>query len=210
MEQTNNCIIFGRQFSSPVMKGMMACSLDVVANEAARTNTILWAGAVSDDELASATRTGAAVIRVIKCNQDTEKLIKAVKHDEVFGAFAYAMNAGFDFDMGTPEDKANKIKESTEIEAIQEEMWEIASKSTLPWIALGIRSVREAGECIRAGAEGVFISHHVSAKKVLPQIKAVFGDDVAIFVRCDGTTDITVDEAIEMGACAICVSRPNK
>ena len=76
-------------------------------------------------------------------------------------------------------------------------------------------SRRDAERCLGAGAQGLVISHHnnrieyaLPPLALLPEIAAMAGKNVPVFVDCEIRTGMDAFKALSLGAAGVCIGRP--
>jgi isopentenyl diphosphate isomerase/L-lactate dehydrogenase-like FMN-dependent dehydrogenase len=79
----------------------------------------------------------------------------------------------------------------------------------------GVLSTKDAGKCLGAGAAGLLLSHHnnrigyaVPPAAILPEVAALTGGQVPVFVDCGIQTGLDAFKMLALGAAGVCIGRP--
>ena len=210
--------LFGETFDTPIMTAVLS-HLDnsapngmvVYARAAAMSNAVHWVGMGDEGELEAVLAIGAKTIKVIKPHADNAVVIRKIEHAVKAGCFAigmdidHAFNAagGYDNVFGLPM-KAKSVKELAEFVRI----------AGVPFIAKGVLSAHDAEKCLEAGCAGIVVSHHhgmmpfsVPPLMVLPEILAVTGGKIPVFVDCGIVSGMDAYKCLALGATAVSVGR---
>lgn len=126
------------------------------------------------------------------------------------GCFAFAMDID---SAGLPH--AGKST-SRMVLKTQEDLSQIASWSSVPFIVKGIMTPESAKKVANAGVYGIVVSNHggrvledaLSTAEVLPAIRTAVGDQVKIFVDGGIRTGADVFKMLALGADAVLIGRP--
>jgi 4-hydroxymandelate oxidase len=97
-----------------------------------------------------------------------------------------------------------------------DELAEIAAHVSVPFILKGIMTAEGAKKAAQSGAYGIVVSNHggrvidntPATLEVLPEIKAIFGSELKIFVDGGIRTGYDVFKALALGADAVLIGRP--
>ncbi|HEX2986268.1 MAG TPA: alpha-hydroxy-acid oxidizing protein [Caproiciproducens sp.] len=97
-----------------------------------------------------------------------------------------------------------------------EELSEIVSHCSVPFVVKGIMTVQGAEKAANSGAYGIVVSNHggrvidntPATAQVLPQIKAAVGKKMRLFVDGGIRTGYDVFKALALGADAVLIGRP--
>ena len=210
--------LFRESFDTPIMTAALS-HLDnsapdgmvVYASAAAMSNAVHWVGMGDEGELEAVLATGAKTIKVIKPHADNAVVIRKIEHAVKAGCFAvgmdidHAFNAagGYDNVFGLPM-MAKSVKELAEFVRI----------AGVPFIAKGVLSAHDAEKCLEAGCAGIVVSHHhgmmpfsVPPLMVLPEILAVTGGKIPVFVDCGIVSGMDAYKCLALGATAVSVGR---
>ena len=212
--------LYGETFSSPVMtaalshltqlgSGGMAKGIALGAKEA---GCVMWYGAAEEEEIEMLAGTGVRLIEIIKPYQNRDLIYKKIEHARKLGLLA----VGIDIDHPYAEDGSPDIVDGEVLKTLTtDELAGIVSSAGLPLIAKGVLSLYDAEECLKAGVQGMVLSHHNNRIEyalpplfLLPEIAKMAGEDVPVFV--DGMIQSGMDafKAIALGAKGVCVGRP--
>jgi len=211
--------LFGEKFSTPIMTAALSHmdkqhpnGMAEIAKGAYAANAVMWAGMGSPEELDRITATGAKTIKIIKPDIDNDVILKNIAHAEKCGCIAlgvdidHAFNWKGEYDNVVGEQMAGKTLE---------EIAGFVRATKLPFIIKGVLSVTDTIKCIRAGVQGIVVSHHHGIQEfaipplmVLPEIKkAVASDSMKIFVDCSVESGMDAFKSIALGAHAVSVGR---
>ncbi len=214
--------LFGKTFATPIMLGGMAAmvpglhegGMAEMARGVKEAGGVFWSGYIPDEDFAEAVKTGVSAIRIIKPLRDNEAILEAIRHDEECGALAFAIDIDHGFDdygeyhPAVPHGYGELSPKSAK------ELAMFADSTSLPFIAKGILSVRDALLAVEAGAKGLLLSHHkgeypyaVPPLKVLPEIRKAVGGKVKIFVDCGIVSGMDAFKALALGADGVCAAR---
>lgn len=223
VEPSLKTIIFGEEFSSPIMMPAFSHLNKVLKNgkkpmleyaKAARDLRIVnWVGMEPDEEYAEIAAEGARTVRIIKPFADHGVILEQIRFAIEHGAIAVGVdidhvpgtNGRYDIVDGLPLGPVllSDLKEY------------VKAAGNTPFIAKGVLSVQDALKCKDAGCAGIVISHHhgripfgVAPLMVLPKIKvALAGSGISLFVDCGIDTGYDAYKALALGADAVSVGR---
>lgn len=223
MNSTNPCLetsLYGRKFPSPIMTAalshldhfMFEGATKAYAEGTAKAGSILWLGMAPEEEVEMCAATGASMIEIIKPYTNRDLIYKKIRHAEKAGLLA----VGVDIDHPFAEDGSPDVVDGDEMTAIMtEELKEICASTSLPIIVKGVLSIYDALESVKAGAQGLVISHHnnrieyaLPPLMALPEIRSAVGKQIPIFVDGDIRTGMDAFKALALGADAVCIGRP--
>lgn len=212
--------LYGETFSSPIMTAAlshldhmgergMARGIALGAKEA---GCVMWYGAAEAEEIEMLAGTGVRLIEIIKPYQNRDLIFKKIEHAQKLGLLA----VGIDIDHPYAEDGSPDIVDDEPMKTLTTgELAEIVSSASLPLIAKGVLSRYDAEESLKAGVKGMVLSHHnnrieyaIPPLYLLPEIAALAGPDVPVFV--DGMIQSGMDafKALALGAKGVCIGRP--
>jgi len=210
--------LFGETFDTPVMTAALSHlgntapdGMAIYAKAAAASNTLHWVGMGDESELEAVLATGARTVKIIKPHADNAVVIRKIEHAVKAGCIAVGMDidhsfnaaGGYDSVFGLP----MKAKSA-------QELAEFVSIAGVPFIAKGVLSAHDAEKCLKAGCAGLVVSHHhgmmpysVPPLMVLPEILAVTGGEIPVFVDCGIESGMDAYKCLALGAAAVSVGR---
>lgn len=214
--------LWGRTFSSPIMTPAFSHlnkalkngrkPMEEYAQAAKNLNLVNWVGMEPDDEFQSILNTGAATVRIIKPFADHQLILDQIHFAEKNGAFA----VGIDIDHSIGTNGSYDNVDGNPLGPITaEDLKTFVNSTSLPFVAKGVLSVRDALICKEAGVKGIFISHHhgrmkyaVPPVQVLQEIApALKGSGMKIFVDCHMDSGQDAYKALALGADAVSAGR---
>ncbi len=212
--------LYGRRFGSPIMTAalshldhfMFPGAADALGRGAADAGAILWYGMAEEEEIARLASYGSPMVEIIKPYTDRELILRKIRHAEELGLLA----VGIDIDHPFAEDGNLDVINGQEMSPLKtSELMEITKSTALPVIIKGVLSTRDAERCLGAGARGLVLSHHnnrieyaLPPLALLPEISALAGKAVPVFVDCEIRTGMDAFKAISLGASGVCIGRP--
>jgi len=210
--------LYGREFDTPVMTAALshldntaADGMLLYAKAAAQANAVHWVGMGSDQELEAIIATGAATIKIVKPHEDNKEVFRKLEHAVKAGCFAVGMDidhayngsGGYDNVLGFP----MKAKSS-------QELADFVQAAKIPFIVKGVLSTRDAEACLKAGCQGIVLSHHhgimpsaVPPLFMLEEILSVVAGQIPVFIDCGITSGMDVYKCLALGASAVSVGR---
>jgi isopentenyl diphosphate isomerase/L-lactate dehydrogenase-like FMN-dependent dehydrogenase len=210
--------LYGETFDTPVMfaalshlnkthpEGMVEAARGVKA-----ANAVMWAGMGEREEMEGIAATGARTIKIIKPYADNDEIIDRMRHAEKCGALAVGIDIDHAFGSKNQRGTVLDLKMSPKT---MDEIKLLVNATKLPFIIKGVLSTVDARKCLEAGVRGIVVSHHhgivdyaVPPLMVLPQIAAVVGKHMPIFVDCEISRGMDAFKAIALGATAVSVGR---
>lgn len=212
--------LYGERFASPIMTAALS-HLDhdgtfsnavALAEGAREANCALWYGMAPDAEIEALAATGARLIEIIKPYADRKELYRKLRHAEKLGALA----VGIDIDHPFAGDGSPDICDGWEMRAMTtEELSEFCASTKLPVIVKGVLSRYDAEQAMKAGVQGMVLSHHndrieyaLPPVQILPEIVRVTGGSIPLFVDCMVQTGMDAFKALALGAKGVCIGRP--
>ena len=212
--------LYGETFASPIMSAalshidhfMYEGAADSLVRGVVAANAAFWYGMAPDEEIERFVSAGARVIEIIKPYADRDKIYKKLEHAEKCGLLA----VGIDIDHVFANDGSPCICFGEELRALTTaEMADICKASKLPVIAKGVLSAYDAEETLKAGVQGMVLSHHhnriefaVAPMQILPVIAKIVDGSVPLFVDCMIQTGMDAFKALALGATAVGIGRP--
>ena len=223
MDSASPCIdyeLYGKKAASPIMTAalshldhfMAPGAADALARGAAAAGAVLWYGMADEAEIERLASFGAPMIEIIKPYADRDLIRRKIAHAEKLGLLA----VGIDIDHPFADDGSPDLVNGQEMAPLRTaELAEFVNSTPLPVIIKGILSTRDAERCLTAGAKGLVLSHHnnrieyaVPPLAVLPEIAALAGGQVPLFVDCEIKTGMDAFKALALGASGVCIGRP--
>lgn len=212
--------LYGETFSSPIMSAalshmdhfMQPGAADSLVRGVVAADAAFWYGMAEDEEIERFVSMGAKTIEIIKPYADRDKIYRKIEHAEKCGLLA----VGIDIDHAFANDGSPCICFGEELRALTtSELTDICKASNLPVIAKGVLSTYDAEETLKAGVQGMVLSHHhgriefaIPPLQVLPDIAKMVDKRVPLFVDCMIQTGMDAFKALALGAAAVCIGRP--
>ena len=149
-------------------------------------------------------------IPIFKPRKDNNEIIMRIKAAEKAGALA----AGIDIDAVVFKTMAMKNQEVAPKSV--NELREIKSASSLPFILKGIMNPRDAEMACKAGADAIIVSNHggrvldqmPGSMDVLEEIVAAVGKSITIMIDGGFRDGVDIIKAIALGADLVLIGRP--
>lgn len=216
-EASTEITLYGKKFATPVLSGALSGLTDVaekplvkVAAGVKESGSMMWLGIVSAEQQREVLATGAPAIRIVKPYQDIDAIQRELKEAEAAGAMAVGTDIDF-FYGGKRGDRLFAPKAMAPRSA--KELRKLVESTRLPFILKGILSVEDARKALEMGAGGIVVSNHAGIVidyaahplEVLPEIKAVIGNRMPIFVDSGFRRGSDVMKALALGADAVLV-----
>ncbi|MCR5161190.1 MAG: alpha-hydroxy-acid oxidizing protein [Lachnospiraceae bacterium] len=213
--------LYGETFASPIMSAalshldhfMYPGAADSLVRGVVDAGAVFWYGMAPDEDVERFVSMGARMIEIIKPYADREKIFKKIEHAEKCGLLAVGIDIDhvFSDDDGTP-----CVCFGDELKSLTtQELTDICGSTKLPVIAKGVLSTSDAWQTMKAGVQGMVISHHhnriefaVPPLQILPDIAEIVQGKVPLFVDCMIQTGMDAFKAISLGADAVCIGRP--
>ena len=212
--------LYGIKAASPIMTAalshldhfMFPGAADALAKGAKDAGAILWYGMAEEQEIEKLAAFGAPMIEIIKPYADRDLIYRKMGHARKLGLPA----VGIDIDHPFASDGSPDHVDGVEMAPLRTaELEEITRNVPLPVIIKGVLSCRDAERCLGAGAQGLVISHHnnrieyaLPPLALLPEIAAMAGKNVPVFVDCEIRTGMDAFKALSLGAAGVCIGRP--
>ncbi|MBP5166833.1 MAG: alpha-hydroxy-acid oxidizing protein [Oscillospiraceae bacterium] len=212
--------LYGETFASPIMSAalshmdhfMFPGAADSLVRGVVAANAVFWYGMAPDEDIERFAAMGARIIEIIKPYADRERIYKKIEHAEKLGLLA----VGIDIDHGFAEDGSPCICFGDPLRTLTTaELADICKASKLPVIAKGVLSAYDAEETLKAGVQGMVLSHHhnriefaIPPLQALPNIIKVVKGSVPLFVDCMIQTGMDAFKALALGATAVGIGRP--
>ncbi len=216
-EASTEITLYGKKFATPVLSGALSGLTDVaekplvkIASGVKESGSMMWLGIVSTEQQREVLATGVPTIRIVKPYQDIETIQRELKEAEAAGVMAVGMDIDF-FYGGKRGDRLFAPKAMAPRSA--KELRKLVESTRLPFILKGILSVEDARKAMEMGAGGIVVSNHAGIVidyaahplEVLPEIKAVIGNRMPIFVDSGFRRGSDVMKALALGADAVLV-----
>ena len=212
--------LYGEHFTSPIMTAALS-HLDhfmfpgaamALAGGAKDAGTVLWYGMADQEEIDRLSGTGARMIEIIKPYADRDLIYKKLTHAQELGHLA----VGIDIDHPFGPDGSPDICDGYELKTLTSaELRALCDFTALPLIVKGVLSRQDADRALAAGARGLVLSHHnnrieyaMPPLALLPEISAMAGRRVPVFVDCEIQTGMDAFKALCLGAAGVCIGRP--
>lgn len=210
--------LYGEKFSTPIMTAALSHlhntapnGMEIYAKAAKIANAVHWVGMGEDEELEKIIATGAKSIKIIKPHQSREEIFRKIEHATNAGCFAVGMDIDHSFSADGNYDNVLGLPMKS---VSTEELTDYVKSTKLPFIVKGVQSVKDAEKCLKAGCQGIVISHHhnmmafsVPPLFILPEILDVVSNQMPIFVDCGIVSGMDVYKALALGATAVSVGR---
>ena len=212
--------LYGESFASPIMTAALSHLSHLgsegmakgIALGAKAAGCAMWYGMADEEEIEMLADTGVKLIEIIKPYEDRELIYKKIRHAEKLGLLA----VGIDIDHPFGNDGSPDVCDGYVLRALTTaELSDICGSTKLPLIAKGVLSRYDAAEVLKAGVQGMVLSHHnnriesaVPPAMILPEILAVTGGKVPLFVDCMIESGMDAFKAIALGAKGVCIGRP--
>lgn len=216
-EASTETTLYGKKFATPILSGAFSGLTDVaekplvkIASGVKDSGSMMWLGIVSAEQQREVLATGAPTIRIVKPYQDIDAIQRELKEAEAAGAMAVGTDIDF-FYGGKRGDRLFAPKAMAPRSA--KELRKLVESTRLPFILKGILSVEDARKALEMGAGGIVVSNHAGIVidyaahplEVLPEIKAVIGNRMPIFVDSGFRRGSDVMKALALGADAVLV-----
>lgn len=216
--------LYGKRFSSPIMTPAFSHLKTFVkerkngmyeySKAAQLMNAVNWVGMCENDDFAEMQKSKADTIRIIKPYADRDKVFNQIEFAEKVGALAVGIDIDHIFGGDGKYDCV--MGENMTCQSFSDiESYVKATK--LPFIIKGVLSVSDAVKCMKAGVQGILVSHHhgrlpfaVPPLLVLSEIVKAVKDvkcPMKIFVDCGIDSGYDAYKALALGADAVCAGR---
>jgi 4-hydroxymandelate oxidase len=216
-EAVTEITLFNRKFKTPILSGALSGMADITEKPLAKiaagirdSGSMMWLGIASSENLKEVLETGVPTVRIVKPFQDNETMVRELREAEEGGAVAVGTDIDF-FYGGKRGDRTFAPKTMGPKTAA--ELKHLAGVTKLPFILKGVLSAQDARKALEIGAGGIVVSNHAGAVidyaahplEVLPEIKAVIGDQISVFVDSGIRRGSDVMKALALGADAVLV-----
>jgi isopentenyl diphosphate isomerase/L-lactate dehydrogenase-like FMN-dependent dehydrogenase/biotin carboxylase len=149
-------------------------------------------------------------IPIFKPRSNNDDIIMRIKAAEKAGALAVGM------DIDAVVFKTMAMKNQSVGPKSFNELAEIITSTSLPFILKGIMNVKDAVTAIKAGAYGIIVSNHggrvldemLGSMDVLDQIKREVGDKLVVMIDGGFREGVDILKALALGATAVLIGRP--
>ena len=212
--------LFGEKFDSPIMSAALSYvdnfmsegASDKLVRGVVDANAVFWYGAAPDEDIERFIKAGARMVEVVKPYADIDLIHKKIEHAAKCGVLA----VGIDIDHGFTDDGTADSIEGNELKSLTTaDLTEICKASKLPVIVKGVLSRYDAEEALKAGVQGMVLSHHrgridfaLPPLQALPHVAEVVQGSVPLYVDCMIQTGMDAFKALALGADAVCIGRP--
>lgn len=212
---------FGRRYSSPLMTPAFSHlrtpvkddvnGLVAYARATAELGLLNWVGMEDDESLAKILSTGADTVRIIKPYKDRDRIYSQIRFAEENGCTAVGIDIDHIFSNG-----GYDVIEGMEMAPVtSEDIRDLVSGTSLPFVIKGVLSVADAVKCAENGVRGIVVSHHhgrmpsaVPPLMILPKIRKALADtDMTIFADCHIDSGADMFKALALGADGVSVGR---
>jgi isopentenyl diphosphate isomerase/L-lactate dehydrogenase-like FMN-dependent dehydrogenase len=216
-EASTEVTLFNRTFRTPILSGALSGMVDItdrplvkVATGVKESGSMMWVGIASSDQVREVFETGVPTVRIVKPYQEIEMMIKELKEAEEGGAIA--VGTDIDFFYGAKRGDRVFAPKAMAPKSVKE-LKRLVAATKLPFILKGVLSAQDAEKAVEVGAGGIVVSNHggvvidfaAHPLEVLPEIKAVIGDRIPIFVDSGFRRGSDVMKALALGADAVLV-----
>lgn len=182
-----------------------------LARGAFACNAINMAGMGDEDELHRIVATGAKTIKIIKPYADRNRIAAKIEHAKREGVIAVGIDIDHSFSRVGEYD--NVFGDSMKPLTLGE-LEQYVKMADLPFVIKGVLSVTDAVKCLKAGVQGIVVSHHhgiipyaAPPLMVLPRIAEAVRGKMKIIVDCGIADGSDAFKALALGADAVCVGR---
>ena len=212
--------MFGKVFETPIMTAAITSPIPRIAEngllkvaEGVRnTGSMMWLGAPLPKNLKDIVKIGAPVGQIIKPMKDRKKIFEALDFAERSGVTA----VGIDVDSGARTKYAGILRGPISSPLSTEELSDIVSVTSQPFVLKGILSKRDALEAMKIGVKHIIVSNHGAHAldylphplEVLPEILKVVDTDTTILVDSGFRRGTDVLKGLAFGAKAVMLGRP--
>lgn len=216
---------FGKEFASPITLAAVSHLNKVLSDKsrkpmqekakaAKKLHVLNWIGMESNEEYAEIVAAGEASenIRITKPFADHDRILSEIK----FAEEHHALAVGIDIDHVPGSDGNYDIVDGIPLGPITEEdLKQYVAFASVPFVAKGVLSVRDAVKAADAGCDAIVVSHHhgrvpfgVPPLKVLPNIlKAIKGSGMTVFVDGSLMSGYDAYKALALGADGVLIGR---
>jgi len=216
-EASTEVTLFNRTFKTPILSGALSGMVDItdrplvkVATGVKESGSMMWVGIASSDQVREVFETGVPTVRIVKPYQEIEMMIKELHEAEEGGAIA--VGTDIDFFYGAKRGDRVFAPKAMAPKSVKE-LKRLVAATKLPFILKGVLSAQDAEKAVEVGAGGIVVSNHggvvidfaAHPLEVLPEIKAVIGDRIPIFVDSGFRRGSDVMKALALGADAVLV-----
>ncbi len=210
--------LYGRTFDTPIMTAALSHLGNTAENgmikyaqAAAKANAVHWVGMGEDKELEEITATGAATIKIIKPHADNKEVFRKIEHAKKAGCFAVGMDIDHAFNGSGGYDNVLGLDMKPKS---TEELRDFVQDAGIPFIVKGVLSTKDAEKCLKAGCNGIQLSHHhgiiqyaVPPLMMLSEILQVTRGEIPVFIDCGIESGMDVYKCLALGATAVSVGR---
>ena len=206
--------LFGKTFDTPIMMPAFShLHLFVKEREdgmgeyfraAKALNAVNFVGMTTLEEYDRLAAIGATTVRIVKPYADKDQIFARFEQAEKTGALAVGMDIDHIFGRNGSPDTVHGNLLAPQSTA---DLKEYVRSTKLPFVAKGVLSVRDAVQCVEAGVQAIFLSHHhgrvpfaIPPLMILPEIRKAVGNSIRIFVDCSISTGADVLKALALGA----------
>jgi isopentenyl diphosphate isomerase/L-lactate dehydrogenase-like FMN-dependent dehydrogenase len=206
------CHFFERRLQTPIMSGAMShmknladAPLQKVAQGLKAAGALMWVGICPNDELASVAEVGVPFVKIAKPYADSGKIIERIGFAEDLGAVAVGIDVSFFYGSKkksrffTPEPMSPKTLD---------ELKDVMSTVTVPFVFKGILSGEDAKRANEAGGKVIVVSNHGASVldhaahplQVLPEVVQAIEGEVEVLVDSGFRRGTDVLKGLALGA----------
>ena len=216
-EANTEITLFKKTFKTPILSGALSGMADITEKPLAKiaagikdSGSMMWLGIVSSENLKEVLDIGVPTVRIVKPFQESETLVRELKEAEQGGAIA--VGTDIDFFYGGKRGDRTFAPKAMGPKSVAE-LKQLVGVTKLPFVLKGVLSAQDAKKALEIGAAGIVVSNHAGVVidyaahplEVLPEIKAVIGDRLPIFVDSGIRRGSDVMKALALGADAVLV-----
>lgn len=212
--------MFGKVFDTPVMTAAITSPIPQIAERGLlkvaegvkNAGSMMWLGSPLPKNLEDIVKIGAPIGQIIKPMKDRKKIFEALDLAERSGVTA----VGIDIDSGARTKYGGILRGPISTPLSTQELSEIVSVASKPFVLKGILSKRDAQEAMKVGVKHIIVSNHGAHTldylphplEVLPEILEAVNGDTTILVDSGFRRGTDVLKGLAFGAKAVMLGRP--